>query len=101
MQKRLRDSCITIAHPTMSGRNWETGKLEHTALQADQSGWRVTFPGDSVVLNLVQAAPLVFVSFRQFISASFRLPTMSTLQLGLFESDSEYSLLFTPGEGGT
>lgn len=61
----------------------------------------MTFPGDSVALNLVQAALLVFVSFRQFIAASFRLPTMSSLLLGLFESDSEYSLLFTPGEGGT
>lgn len=103
---QCRNDLETAASP-MPTPSWvaEIGKLGRWStlhiLQADQRDWRVTFPGDWIVLNLVQAAPLVFVSFRQFISASFRLPTMSSLQLGLFESDSEYSLLFTPGEGRT
>lgn len=100
---QCRNDSETAASP-MPTPLWvaETGNLGTWStlhiLQADQRGWRVTFLGDSVVLNLIQAALLVFVSFRQFISAFFfRLSTISSLQLGLFVSDS---YLFTPGERG-
>jgi hypothetical protein len=57
-QKWLKDSCITTAHFSMGDSLPKAGNLEHTAQPAGSStGWRVSFPGDSVDLWIYQASP--------------------------------------------
>ena len=46
----------------------ELGNLEHTAQSAGSSiGWRMSFPSDSVGLNLFQAVPLTSASSRKLV----------------------------------
>lgn len=62
----LQDSCITKDHPSMGDNSW---KLETysvlPSLQEALLGWRVSFPGSSIDLSLLQAAQQVSASFGQ------------------------------------
>lgn len=65
-KRLLQDSCITKDHPSMGDNSW---KLETysvlPSLQEALLGWRVSFPGSSIDLSLLQAAQLVSASFGQ------------------------------------
>lgn len=65
--ERLRDSCVTNAHPSM-GETHKAGNQEHGAQSAAgrSTGWRVIFPGASVGLNLFQVDGLVSRFFLEF-----------------------------------
>lgn len=58
-QKWLKNIWITKAHSSISDNAQKLGNLEHITLCTGSStGWRVSFPGSSVTLNLCQVAPL-------------------------------------------
>ena len=89
-QKWLKGSCITKACASMTDRSqsWDSGS--HCTACSSSTGWRVSFPGASVGLNLFQVTRLVSASSRQ-LDWSQRLLCSSACLRGTLSNFIAYS----------